>query len=77
MQLHSVLLSDEAHTAEPTTECQQVQKDPTKLQQLNTKEDLIKAYPDIFEGIGHFPGIYNIRMMPSQLSMHNVAPGVR
>ena len=46
----------------PTTECQQVQKDLTNLQQLNTKEDLIKAYPDRFEGIGCFPGTYHITL---------------
>ena len=46
----------------PTTECQQVQKDLTNLQQLNTKEDLIKAYPDRFEGIGRFPGTYHITL---------------
>ena len=46
----------------PTTECQQVQKDLTNLQPLNTKEDLIKAYPDRFEGIGYFPGTYHITL---------------
>ena len=46
----------------PTTECQQVQKDLTNLQPLNTKEDLIKAYPDRFEGIGCFPGTYHITL---------------
>ena len=46
----------------PTTECQQVHKDLTNLQPLNTKEDLIKAYPDRFEGIGHFPGTYHITL---------------
>ena len=46
----------------PTTECQQVQKDLTNLQQPNTKEDLIKAYPDRFEGIGRFPGTYHITL---------------
>ena len=46
----------------PTTECQQVQKDLTNLQPLNTKEDLIKAYPDIFEGIGRFQGTYLITL---------------
>ena len=46
----------------PTTELQQVQKDLTSLQPLNTKEDLIKAYPDRFEGIGHFPGTYHITL---------------
>ena len=29
---------------------------------LNTKEDLIKAYPDRFKGIGHFPGTYHITL---------------
>ena len=32
---------------------------------LNTKEDLIKAYPDRFEGIGHFPGTYHITLRSS------------
>ena len=44
----------------PTTECQEVQKDLTNLQQVNTKKDLIKVYADRFEGIGHFPGTYHI-----------------
>ena len=46
----------------PSTEHQQIQKDLTNLQPLNTKEDLIKAYPDRFEGIGHFPGTYPITL---------------
>ena len=46
----------------PTTEGQQVQKDLSNLQPLNTKEDLIKAYPDRFEGIGHFPDTYHITL---------------
>ena len=29
---------------------------------LNTKEDLIKAYPDRFGGIGCFPGTYHITL---------------
>ena len=29
---------------------------------LNTEEDLIKAYPDRFKGIGHFPGTYHITL---------------
>ena len=29
---------------------------------LNTKEDLIKAYPDRFKGIGCFPGTYHITL---------------
>ena len=33
-----------------------------QLTTLNTKQDLIKAYPDRFEGIGHFPGTYHITL---------------
>ena len=55
----------------PTTEHQQVQKDLINLQQLNTKEDLIKAYPDRFEGIGHFPGTYHITCCPCTTKVPN------
>ena len=51
-------MSEEANPRE----CQQVQKGLTNLQPLNTKEDLIKAYPDRFEGIGCFPGTYHITL---------------
>ena len=30
------------------------------LKSINSKDDLIKAYPDRFEGIGKFPGTYHI-----------------
>ena len=30
------------------------------LKHINSKDDLIKAYPDRFEGIGKFPGTYHI-----------------
>ena len=30
------------------------------LKAINTKDDLIKVYPDRFEGIGKFPGTYHI-----------------
>ena len=30
------------------------------LKPINSKDDLIKAYPDRFKGIGKFPGTYNI-----------------
>ena len=30
------------------------------LKLINSKDDLIKAYQDRFEGIGKFPGTYNI-----------------
>ena len=48
----------------PTTECGKVNKDLQDLKPppLNTKEDLIKAYPDRFKGIGHFPGTYHITL---------------
>ena len=46
----------------PTTEGRKVNQDLQHLNSppLNTKEDLIKAYPDRFEGIGHFSGTYHI-----------------
>ena len=48
----------------PTTECRKVKQDLQDLKPppLNTKEDLIKAYLDRFEGIGHFPGTYHITL---------------
>ena len=30
------------------------------LKLINSKDDLIKAYPDQFKGIGKFPGTYHI-----------------
>ena len=48
----------------PTTEWGKLNKDlqDMKPPPLNTKEDLIKVYPDRFEGIGHFPGTYHITL---------------
>ena len=48
----------------PTTEGRNVNQDHQHLNSppLNTKEDLIKAYPDRFKGIGHFPGTYHITL---------------
>ena len=33
---------------------------PLHMHRNITKEELIKAYPDRFEGIGHFPGTYHM-----------------
>ena len=48
----------------PTTEGRKVKQDLQHLNSppLNTKEDLIKAHPDRFKGIGHFPGTYHITL---------------
>ena len=48
----------------PTTEVRNVNQDLQHLNSppLNTKEDLIKAYPDRFKGIGHFLGTYHITL---------------
>ena len=48
----------------PTTEGKIVNQDlqHPNSPPLNTKEDLIKAYPDRFEGIGRFPGTYHITL---------------
>ena len=37
-----------------------VKQDMKNLKPINSKDDLIKAYPDRFEGIGKFPGTYHI-----------------
>ena len=60
MQLAFVRRSQPSRSQQQNT--QQVQKDLTNLQPLNTKENLIKAYPDRFEGIGHFPGTFHITL---------------
>ena len=46
----------------PTTEHEKVKQDLSNLKPLNTTEDLIQAYLDRFEGIGHFPGTYYITL---------------
>ena len=49
----------------PTTERDTVKQDLKKLQHttpLTSREDLIEAYPDRFEGIGRFPGTYHISL---------------
>ena len=46
----------------PTTECQWMHEDLETLQTLSSREDLISAYPDHFEGIGCFPGTYHITL---------------
>ena len=48
----------------PTTEGKKVKQDLQNLNHpcLNTKDNLIQAYPDRFEGISHFPGTYHITL---------------
>ena len=45
-----------------TTERQKVQDDLENLKPFSSREDLINAYPDHFEGIGRFPGTYHITL---------------
>ena len=44
----------------PTAECIKVRCDLTFP--INCSKDLIKAYPDQFDGIGQFPGTYHITL---------------
>jgi len=46
----------------PTTECQQMNNDLEMLKNISSRQDLIDAYPDRFEGIGRFPGTYHITL---------------
>ena len=41
-------------------EREKVKQDVKNLKLINSKDDLIKAYPDRFKGIGKFPGTYHI-----------------
>ena len=41
-------------------EREKVKQDMKNLKPINSKDDLIKAYPDWFKGIGKFPGTYHI-----------------
>ena len=50
------------HQKTPTTEHQWMHDDLEMLQTLSSREDLISAYPDQFEGIGSFPGTYHITL---------------
>ena len=41
-------------------EREKVKQDMKKLKPINSKDNLIKAYPDQFKGIGKSPGTYHI-----------------
>ena len=41
-------------------EREKVKQDMKNLKLINSKDDLIKTYPDQFKGIGKFPGTYHI-----------------
>ena len=43
-------------------EREKIKQDMKKLKPINSCEDLIKAYPDHFEGIGKFPGTYHMHL---------------
>ena len=63
-QLCSQPPEEEVGAAEEThdrTQISQTEPQDLKPPPLNTK-DLIKAYPDRFKGIGHFPGTYHITL---------------
>ena len=41
------------------------------LKPINSCEDLIKAHPDCFEGIGKFPGTYHIHLKEDAIPVVN------
>ena len=43
-------------------EREKIQQDMKTLKPINSCDDLIKVYPDCFEGIGKFPGTYHIHL---------------
>ena len=56
----SVQLRKHGQPVKVSKERGKVKQDMKNLKSINSKDDLIKAYPDRFEGIGKFPGTYHI-----------------
>ena len=56
----SVQLRKHGQPVKVSKEREKVKQDMKNLKSINSKDDLIKAYPDRFEGIGKFPGTYPI-----------------
>ena len=56
----SVQLRKHGQPIKVTKEREKDKQDMKNLKPINSKDDLIKAYPDRFEGIGKFPGTYHI-----------------
>ena len=56
----SVQLRKHGQPVKVSKEREKVKQDMKNLKPINCKDDLIKAYPDRFEGIGKFPGTYHI-----------------
>ena len=56
----SVQLRKHGQPIKTCTEREKVKQDMKNLKSINSKDDLIKAYPDQFERIGKFPGTYHI-----------------
>ena len=56
----SVQLRKHGQPVKVSKEREKVKQDMKNLKPINSKDDLIKAYLDRFEGIGKFPGTYHI-----------------
>ena len=57
---YSVQLRKHGQHIKTCKEREKVKQDMKNLKSINFKDDLIKVYPDRFEGIGKFPGSYHI-----------------
>ena len=55
----------------PCPEREKIQQEMKNLNPISTCEDLIKAYPDRFEGIGKFPGTYHIHLKEDAIPVVN------
>ena len=56
----SVQLRKHGQLIKTCKEREKVKQDMKNLKRINSKDDLLKAYPDRLEGIGKFPGTYHI-----------------
>ena len=56
----SVQLRKHGQPVKVSKDREKVKQDMKNFKPINSKDDLIKTYPDRFEGIGKFPGTYHI-----------------
>ena len=65
----SVQLRKHGQPIKTCKEREKVKQDMKNLKPINSKDDLIKAYPDQFEGTGKSPGTYHIYLKEDAISV--------
>ena len=63
----SVQLRKHGQPIKVCMEKEKVKQDMKNLKPINSKDGLIKAYPDRFEDVGKFPGTYHIYLIEDNI----------